>query len=730
MKNAKTLNQASDFFKDLLRCGRILHDALSPDDFTRLRHTAVSAIRTTDDIKDHVRFSPLLLVLRSIQLFATTVEPDATVLTAITLYACRRLSGSITHARILQEWGQDIADLTAGMVKAGDFNARGNIADKDNYRGLLLSLADDIRVIIVMVVRNLTLMRMIDRNPDTDWVRHVAFEANFLYAQLAHRLGLYKIKSELEDLALKYTDRDIYKQIAAKLNQTKASREAYIKEFIGPVEKKLREAGLKFEIKGRTKTISSIWHKITTKKVDINHIYDLFAIRVIIDTPLEREKADCWTAYSIVADMYTANPARMRDWISIPKSNGYESLHATVLGPSNRWVEVQFRTRRMDLVAEKGLAAHWKYKGGKSDSADVWMNNVRDILETAEEGPMHLMKGLRMSPTEKEVFVFTPKGDLLRLRPGSTVLDFAFAVHSKVGSHCIGAIVNGRHEKISYKIQSGDTVEIQTSQTQTPKQDWLHIAVSTKARNKIRQSLNEQKTAKASLGKEILERRIRNRKLEADEGVIARLIHQSGYKNINDFFADVSDEKTDINRFLSLYRKEMEPEGHEEAHVTAEEFTLRHPAEEPENVIVIGDQTIRGLKYRMAGCCSPLHGDRVFGFISNDGVVKIHKEDCPNARHLRQRYPYRIITARWSGEQGPSLPATLRITGIDDIGIVTRITSLITKEKQVVLRNISIDSNNGIFRGYLRVSVPSHTILTSLTKKIASLKGVKDVHRE
>ena len=450
------------------------------------------------------------------------------------------------------------------------------------------------------------------------------------------------------------------------------------------MRRELTAAGLRFEIKGRTKSISSIWAKIKKQKVDLDGIFDLFAIRVIIDTPREREKRDCWLAYSILADMYTANPSRMKDWISLPKSNGYESLHATVMGPGNKWVEVQFRSRRMDLVAEKGLAAHWRYKGGHADTSDQWMNNIRDILESGDEGAMQLMKGMRLDNYAKEVFAFTPKGALLRLPKGATVLDFAFAIHSGVGSRCVGAIVNGRHEKINYKVQNGDLIEIVTSSTQTPKQDWLATVVTSKARNKIRQSLNESRVRKAQLGKETLERRARNRKLEYDEALLMHLIKKRGYKMVNDFYADIHDEKVDPGRFLGDYVAAAARQKAEEAHrVSAEEFKIVNaPETDDRDIITIGDRSLRGMNYRFARCCNPIHGDDVFGFISSDGLVKIHKSDCPNAGNIRRRYPYRLIRVRWSDTEGASTlrPVTLRIIGTDDIGIVTNLTSIISKE--------------------------------------------------
>ncbi len=669
-----------------------------------------------------------ILALKTAILFAEAIEPDHNILIAIGLYPLFT-EGTIKYEDVLKEWGDDVAGLIKGMAAVDKFSNKNNVVNQDNFRGLMLSLAEDIRVIIIMIVRNLVLMRSINHHPDDEWVRNVAFEASCLYAQLAHRLGLYKIKGELEDLALKYTNREIYTQIAHKLNETKRSREAYIKSFIDPVKAKLEEAGLKFDIKGRTKSISSIWNKMKKQKVDLQGIYDLFAIRVIIDTPKEKEKSDCWLAYSIVADMYTANPARMKDWISIPKSNGYESLHATVMGPGSKWVEVQFRTKRMDLVAEKGLAAHWRYKGVKGDSTDQWMNNIRDILETADSGPMQLMKDMRMD-YGKEVFAFTPKGDLFRLAEGATVLDFAFQIHSNVGAHCTGAVVNGQHRKITYRINSGDTVEILTSANQSPKADWLNIVVSTKARNKIKQSLNEELQRRADLGKEMLERRAKNRKIELEEALLMKLINKAGYKYANEFFADMADEKIDPGKFLASYIEETSVKN-DGPKVSAEEYQMKRQEDDfaQKDVLVIGEKSINGLKYKFAKCCAPIYGDEVFGFISSDGMIKIHRCDCPNASNIRQRYPYRVIKADWSGKQGELLPVTLRIIGNDDIGILANITSIISKEMNVNLRNISVDSHDGMFQGILVVGVTDLRQLNTLLKKLKTVKGVKDIQR-
>lgn len=699
--------------EEMIKFGQILREGLS----------------TSQRAYSSRNISYSVIAMRSAVTFAQMVDPDHNILVAILLYPLYH-EGLLQLEGIRKEWGEDVAGLLEGISNVSKFSNRNSAHNQENFRGLMLALAHDIRVIIIMIVENLVLMRSINHHPDEEWVRNVAFEANCLYAQLAHRLGLYKIKGELEDLSLKYTNREIYTQIAKKLNETKRSRDQYIKEFIAPVKQRLEEAGLKFEIKGRTKSISSIWNKMKKQKVDLPGIYDLFAIRVIIDTPREKEKQDCWLAYSILADMYTANPARMKDWITLPKSNGYESLHATVMGPGQKWVEVQFRTERMDLVAEKGLAAHWRYKGGKGDSSDRWMNNIRDILETAEAGPMQLMKNIKSDAFTDEVFAFTPKGDLFRLSAGATVLDFAFHIHTNVGAHCTGAVVNGAHKRLNYKIQNGDTVEILTSANQVPRKEWLTIVNTSKARNKIKLSLNEEKQRIANIGKEAMMRRAKNRKLEIDEAELMKLIKKQGFKFATDFYYEMGSDRIDVGRFLNQYVEFTTRETVEE-HVSAEEFALHTPKDEEakNDVLVIGEKSINGLSYKFARCCNPIYGDDVFGFISSDGAVKIHKSNCPNAAHIKDRYPYRIIRANWSGKTGDILPAQLRVIGNDDIGIVANITSIISKEPNVTLRNISIDSHDGIFQGYLVVGVTDNRQLTSLIKKINTVKGVKDVVR-
>ncbi len=660
------------------------------------------------------------------------VSPDRNMIIATMIYGLCVLE-FLSLEDVTKIWGDDVARMVTGLMKVSTLYGKQGVVKTDNFRRLLMTFAEDIRVIIIMIVDRLALMRAINHHPDEKFVTDTAFEANYLYAPLAHRLGLYKIKSELEDMSLKYTARETYTKIAHELNETKVARDAYIADFIAPLKKKLDDTGLNFEIKGRTKSIYSIWNKLRKQHVELSGIYDLFAIRIILDVPLEREKAECWNVYSIVADMYTPNPARMKDWLSIPKSNGYESLHTTVKGPGNKWVEVQIRTKRMDLVAEKGLAAHWKYKGIKSEGElDVWMNNIRDILETAD-GPMELMKNFRMDLYDKEVFVFTPKGDLYRLPLGATILDFAFNIHSKLGCTCVGGKVNGRNRKLNYKLHSGDTVEITTAPGQVPKQDWLSFVVTSKARNKIRQTINERANRAAELGKEMLHRRCKNRKIELDEGYLMRTIKKMGYKTVTDFYNAIADEVIDVNDVITQYELLEAADKKEETEKrSAEEFELMNSGEHndapSDDILIIGDN-IKGINYRLSRCCNPIFGDNVFGFVSAEGAIKIHRTDCPNAMHIKQKYPYRVIRTRWSGKVGNQFAATLKIVGNDDIGIVTNISSIINKEKDVALRNISIESRDGIFSGFLVVGINDTAALNNIIKKIKTVKGVKDVQR-
>lgn len=707
---------------------------VTPSEVASLRSMIKRAASETTQKTDKFGFSLMVHNIDVAVALCERISPDGNMVAAIMLRDFVE-QGSITLQEVEEKLDADIARLLRGLGNISGLYRKQVAVESENFRHLLMTFADDIRVIIIMIVDRLQLMKRINHHPNEKLVREVAYEANFLYAPLAHRLGLYAIKGELEDMSLKYTNRKTFDDIKNHLNQTKVARDAYIADFISPVKSKLEAAGIKFDIKGRTKSIYSIWNKLVKQKTDIDHIYDLFAIRIIIDTPLETEKSQCWLAYSLITDMFQPNPARMKDWISIPKSNGYESLHITVAGPGGRWVEVQIRTRRMDLVAEKGLAAHWRYKGIKSDnsSIDSWMNNVRDILEAGQSGPMELMRNFKMDFYDKEVFVFTPKGDLYKLPLGSSVLDFAFNIHSKLGCQCIGARVNGKNQKINYKLVSGDTVEILTSANQTPKQDWLNFVVTSKARNKIRTTISELANRGTEIAKELLQRRFKNRKIEIEEPALMKTIKKLGYKTVTDFYNNIASERLDINDVIAAYEQIVEAEHPAEPEArSAEEFKLQ-PIEPEErkvsdDVLVIGNN-IKGLNYKFSKCCNPIHGDDVFGFISSEGVVKIHRSDCPNAANMRMRYPHRVITTRWSGKIGDQFATTLRVIGQDDIGIVTNITSIINKEKDCTLRSISIDSNDGLFQGHLVIGVNDTSALKSIIKKIEGVKGVKGISR-
>lgn len=712
-----------------------MRNVLEPGDSRRLKQSLAHLTRDGEFAVDNFDIPEMSMAVDTSLTLCRYVNPDRAMVAAILMLPAVK-TGALDTGTLRETWGDDVAEMVTRLIRVTSLYERHSAVESENFRRLLLAFAEDLRVIIIMIAGRLTLMKAINHHPDNDSVANVALEAGYLYAPLAHRLGLYAIKSELEDLTLKYTDRDTYTSIARKLNETKVKRDAYIANFIRPVKEQLEKQGLQFEIKGRTKSIYSIWNKIKKQKTDVDHIYDLFAIRIIIDAPPVREKADCWLAYSVVTDMFRPNPARMKDWISIPKTNGYESLHITVYGPDERWVEVQIRTRRMDEVAEKGLAAHWRYKGGKAEQGlDAWMRNVRDILETAESGPTELMKNMKMDVYNKEVFVFTPKGDLYRLPLGATVLDFAFNIHTGLGCKCTGARVDGRNCKINHKLRSGDTVEILTSPNQVPKRDWLNYVVTGKARNKIRITLKEQEHHAAELGKELLQRRMKNRKLDVDEALLTRLVKKLGYKTATDFFSRLADDTLDVNSVIDQYVSLMEKQAETAPSVSADEFVLQTPSDEqsdkPSDILEIGGagNTVKGLNYKLAKCCNPIYGDDVFGFISAEGVVKIHRNDCPNARNIRERYPYRVIRTRWSGKFGGQMAATLRIIGNDDIGIVTNISSIINKEKTSTLRSISIDSHDGLFQGFVVIGVTGTEALAQLIKKIKTVKGVKAVTR-
>lgn len=642
--------------------------------------------------------------------------------------------GYITLEDIDNRFGKSVAKIIHGLIRIQTLYQKNPIIESENFRNLLLSFAEDMRVILIMIADRVNLMRQIRDAEDKEAQHKVAEEASYLYAPLAHKLGLYQLKRELEDLSLKYLEHDAYYLIKDKLNATKASRDAYINQFIAPVRERLTAGGLRFHIKGRTKSIHSIWQKMKKQKCGFEGIYDLFAIRIILDAPLEKEKIQCWQAYSIVTDMYQPNPKRLRDWLSVPKSNGYECLHITVLGPEKKWVEVQIRTERMDEIAEHGLAAHWRYKGIKEEGGlDDWLASIRAALEAGDN--LEVMDQFKSDLYEKEIYVFTPKGDLLKFPKGATILDFAYHIHSKVGNQCVGGKINAKNVSLRTELHSGDTVEILTSSTQKPKAEWLKIVKSSRAKAKIRLALKETKIKDGLYAKELLERRFKNKKIEIEESTMGHLLRKLGFKEVSEFYKQVADEKLDPNYIIEEYQKVYNHDhnlNQPKETESAENFEFENPTNEflkkNDDVLVI-DKNLKGLDFSLAKCCHPIYGDPVFGFVTVNGGIKIHRTDCPNAPEMRKRFGYRIVKARWSGKGSSQYAITLRVIGNDDIGIVSNITNVISKDEKIVMRSINIDSHDGLFSGNLVVLLDDNSKLNMLIKKLRTVKGVKQVTR-
>lgn len=711
-------------------------ETLRKGDFKKLKTHLANTIQNNHVQRDIFGLNPVIKDMQTAVIVAEEISMKRASILGLMLHDSVRC-GTCSSQEVEQIYGEDVAGIIRGLIRVNELYAKSPTIESENFRNLLLSFAEDMRVILIMIADRVNIMRQIKDVKNDEARRQVANEAAYLYAPLAHKLGLYKLKSELEDLSLKYTEKEIYYHIKDKLNETKASRDKYIAAFIAPVQKKLEKAGLKFHIKGRTKSIHSIYQKMKKQKCAFENVYDLFAIRIILNSQQEKEKLECWQAYSIVTDMYQPNPKRLRDWLSVPKSNGYESLHITVMGPEGKWVEVQIRTERMDEIAERGLAAHWRYKGIKGESGlDEWLTSVREALENSDSSGLEAMDQFKLDLYEDEVFVFTPKGDLFKLGKGATVLDFAFHIHTKLGCKCIGAKVNGKNVQLKQVLQSGDQVEIMTSNTQTPKQDWLNIVTTSKARTKIRQALKEMAAHQYAFAKETLERKFKNRKIEYNEAIMMRLIKRLGFKVVTDFYQAIADEVLDVNNIIDKYLEQQKRESEtrdEICYRSAESYNLQQTLPEEidskEDVLVI-DQNLKGLDFKLARCCNPIYGDEVFGFVSVTGGIKIHRCDCPNAGDLRSRFGYRIVKARWAGKsQGTQYPITLRVVGHDDIGIVTNITSIIAKEMGISLRSIGIDSHDGLFSGTLTIMVSDTGHLETLIKKLRTVKGVKQVSR-
>jgi GTP diphosphokinase / guanosine-3',5'-bis(diphosphate) 3'-diphosphatase len=620
-------------------------------------------------------------------------------------------------------FGKNIVDILNGFSKISGLESSQRSDQSENFRKLLLSLADDVRVILITLVERLEYMRNLEKVQVREQIP-IASDTYYLYAPLAHRLGFYNLKSEMEDLAMKYLEPEQYAFIETRLKQTTSARNKLIREFSQPVKEKLDATGLKYTIKSRTKSIHSIWQKMKKQGVEFEEVYDLFAIRVILDSKPEKEKSDCWQVFSVVTDLYQPNPSRMRDWISVPKSNGYESLHATVIGPKAKWVEVQIRTTRMDEIAEKGLAAHYRYKGGKSEGGlDGWLTRIREILESPENEESAFIDQVRSGLYQDEVFVFTPKGDIRQLPIGSTVLDFAFDIHSQLGASCVAGKVNGKNVTIKYVLQNGDHVSVITSKSQKPKQDWLSFAITSKARAKIKQALNEEKVAAAAEGKEILLRRLKNWKIPFGDALMQKLLLKYQLKLSQDLFFMIGTGKIELLDIKETILNVAEP-GAEINPDAIKEKTYVDPAHSLYSDYLIIEEKLDGIDYKLAKCCNPVFGDNVFGFVTISEGIKIHRTNCPNAAYMLGRYPYRTVMARWTkSKNSPSFFTSIKVSGTDDISIVNKISEILSQFK-VNVRSFNYNLEDGLFEGKISLYIPNTNILHGVIKKIQSIKGV------
>ena len=730
----KHMEQRHELVSTLLAIYRNEHVRPKKEDARRIADFIESATATDTSLTyNEFGLNRTILALKAIRLAVDEIGIRGHALTA---YLLRAVVCKPEQCELVERYfGKDVAHTLRGFLRVEALEVKTEAMRTDNFRNLLVSQAGDMRVVLMLIADCVNLMRYIKDTENVAAQRKVSTEAAYLYAPLAHKLGLYKLKSELEDLSLKYLEHDAYYMIKENLNATKRSRDAYIERFIAPIRQMLDAEGLRYHMKGRTKSIHSIWQKMKKQQCGFHGVYDLFAIRIILDSPLEKEKEQCWKVFSLITNKYESNLKRLRDWLAVPKSNGYESLHITVKGPEDKWVEVQIRTERMDEIAEHGLAAHWRYKGVKSSGGGVepWLADIRSALETGNEGL--LTQSLSSDMKEQEVYVFSPKGDLYRLPPHSTVLAFAYTIHTGVGNRCVGGRIDGKNYSIRQPLESGQTVEILTSSTQKPKAEWINIAQSNHARSKIRSAVRELTAGDIALGKEMLERKMKNRKIDWDEAIINQLIKKMGYKESFDFFKDLGDEKLDVNRVLDTYvdlgRREQGL-AERAAIRSAEEFNMNsevmQKAKGDQDELVIG-RDLKGLDFQLARCCNPVYGDEIFGFVTVSGGIKIHRTTCPNAPALRDRFGYRIVKARWAGKGHGSYPITLHVVGQDDLGIVNNITSIISKEEHIMLRSINIDSNDGLFSGILTILVDDTQRLTALIKKLRTVKGVKAVSR-
>ncbi|MCQ2959485.1 MAG: RelA/SpoT family protein [Bacteroidales bacterium] len=683
-----------------------------------------------DFCESYLSQDELVLVLNQAEIAISLIGLGAKALMSIFLKPCFE-KNAISQKELVSEYGEKVFDIITGLQRVEKIDTRRSKLQSENFIKLILSQADDVRVVLVLISAKLNQLRNIKALNDSDQLA-LCEELDSLYAPLAHRLGLYKIKTEMEEMSMKYLHNDIYKTIAQQLAEKKASRDEYIRKFIEPLKSLLESKGIPpFEIKGRPKSIHSIWNKLQKGKVTFEHIYDLFAIRIIIDSEQENEKRDCWNVYSIISDLYRPNPNRLRDWISSPKSSGYESLHTTVLGPENRWVEVQIRTRRMDEVAEKGHAAHWIYKDGESTSNSVhWLARIRDVLENPSDASFENDSNSRMELYTDEVFIFTPQGDLRKLPAESTLLDFAYDIHSNVGNTCTGGKVNDKIVTIKQVLKNGDRVEILTSKNQSPKQDWLSFVRTSKARQHIKKYLREAEGKMAEAGKETLARKFTQWNVKFSDENIRKLLKPLNYKEPFDLYMAVMDNKVDFSAVKSVFDEKLEDK--KPIPIDFDDFNSkinRKITKESDGLLVI-DEVSDNLDYKLARCCSPIKGDDIFGFVAASGGIKIHRLNCPNAFNMMETYPYRIIKARW-GKSDANVDFTVgvRVVGNDEISIVNNITEFLSRDQLVKLRGINLNSKDGNFEGMLTLSIKDIDHLDKILEKLRQIKGVHSAER-
>ena len=635
----------------------------------------------------------------------------------------------LTLDDIKREFGIKVSRIIDGLTKvSGVFDLTSSI-QAENFKKLLLTLADDVRVILIKIADRLHNMRTMDSMPRKKQLK-IASETLYLYAPLAHRLGFYAIKSELEDLGMKYQEAEAYKDIAKRLAETKRERTRYMNEFMKPLRERLEKDDFKFEMYGRPKSIYSIYNKIKNKGVTFDEVYDLFAIRIILDTPVDHEKADCWRVYSMVTELYHPNPDRLRDWISTPKANGYESLHTTVMGPKGKWVEVQIRTRRMDEIAEKGFAAHWKYKEGSNDKAlDTWLREIRELLRNPEFNALEFLDDFRLNLFSKEIYVFTPKGDLKILPQGATALDFAFEIHTDVGYHCIGAKVNHRLIPISHMLNNGDQVEIITSKKQKPNEDWLNFLITSRARSKVKNALKEEKRAVAMEGKTLLEKRLKNMKVEFFDKNIQMLMEYYHQPTSMELYYRISTKDITLKELkdFTIQGGKLIPPVVDKEHSVDYERLEKIATSNAE--LLIFDNAMDNIKYALAKCCNPIVGDDVFGFITINEGIKIHKTNCPNATELMSKYGYRIVKTRWTQQKDIAFLTGIKVTGLDDVGLVNKVTNIISGDMKLNMQSLVMDAKDGLFEGTIKTFVKNTEQLETLLRKLRSMKGVISVTR-